>query len=292
MLQHCGLEAKPTVARKSGMYTCLNLLGKGTYGTCYKVLEKHKGMTYVMKVIPLADLGSHDIQAAFSEAVILSNIKHPNVVGYCDAWVENSHLYIVMNHCNGGDLACRLQLAPLSVSQVLHYARDISCGMQHLHRHKIMHRYVAYSCLNPHGSSCLHKCLQLPFGVCEAAACMISPIRKQRSRNCRDLKPSNLFLHGNRLLIGDLGLGKRMEHRSVANTQVGTPLYFSPEVCREKPYGFPSDVWAFGYAVMLLQLALHCNKQVLSRTLQLLTGIVDHNTPRKKAVNTSNAQQH
>jgi serine/threonine protein kinase len=97
-------------------------------------------------------------------------------VGYCDAWVENSHLYIVMSHCNGGDLACRLQLAPSSVSQVLHYARDISSGMQHLHRHKIMHRYVANSCLIPDGSSRLHKWSQVPYSVCEVAACMISPI--------------------------------------------------------------------------------------------------------------------
>jgi hypothetical protein len=45
MLWHSGLDAMPTVARKSAMYTFLNVLGKGTYGTCYKELEKNKGMT-------------------------------------------------------------------------------------------------------------------------------------------------------------------------------------------------------------------------------------------------------
>lgn len=63
---------------------------------------------------------------------------------------------------------------------------------------------------------------------------------------CRDIKPSNLFLQAGKTVIGDFGLGRHLAPASLARTQVGTPLYFSPEVCQEKPYGLPSDVWAFG----------------------------------------------
>lgn len=132
----------PPLARKSGKYTCLNLLGQGTYGTCYKVLEKPKSTPCVMKVIPLSDLKTHDVQAAFSEAMLLSTIKHPHVVGYLDAWVENSHLYIVMEYCRGGDLGLLLRGRQLSILEVLQYGRDMACGMQHLHAHRIMHRYA------------------------------------------------------------------------------------------------------------------------------------------------------
>lgn len=131
----------PPLARKSGKYTCLDLLGKGTYGTCYKVVEKLKSAPCVMKVIPLVDLKTHDVQAAFSEAMLLSTIKHPHVVGYLDAWVENSHLYIVMEYCSRGDLSLALRSKQLTIPEVLRYARDISCGMKHLHGHRIMHRY-------------------------------------------------------------------------------------------------------------------------------------------------------
>lgn len=143
MTLHYGNAATPPLARKSGRYSCLDMLGKGTYGACYKVLEKKpKGTPCVMKVIPLAELRNDDVHAAFSEAILLSTIKHHNVVGYLDAWVENSHLYIVMEYCSCGDLAALLHSKELSVPEVLQYARDISCGMQHLHGHKIMHRCV------------------------------------------------------------------------------------------------------------------------------------------------------
>ena len=64
----------------------------------------------------------------------------------------------------------------------------------------------------------------------------------------RDIKPRNIFLdaHGN-IKIGDMGLGRALGPQSVfAYTGVGTPLYFSPELCQEQPYNQKSDIWAFG----------------------------------------------
>ncbi len=64
----------------------------------------------------------------------------------------------------------------------------------------------------------------------------------------RDLKPANILVAADgRLVIGDLGLGRAMGPQThFARTTVGTPLYFSPEICEERPYSFKSDVWALG----------------------------------------------
>ena len=52
---------------------------------------------------------------------------------------------------------------------------------------------------------------------------------------------------GNKAVIADLGLGRRLsEMTACAYSKVGTPLYFSPELCEEKPYNDKSDIWAFG----------------------------------------------
>merc|ERR1719414_1123818 len=64
----------------------------------------------------------------------------------------------------------------------------------------------------------------------------------------RDLKPSNFFLSksGN-VKMGDFGIAKVLACTAAcAKTQIGTPYYLSPEVCQEKPYTWPSDIWAMG----------------------------------------------
>lgn len=49
-------------------------------------------------------------------------------------------------------------------------------------------------------------------------------------------------------MIGDLGLGRALGGATAfAHTRgIGTPLYYSPEVCEEAPYNAKSDIWAFG----------------------------------------------
>merc|ERR1719261_1664963 len=64
----------------------------------------------------------------------------------------------------------------------------------------------------------------------------------------RDLKSGNFFLSksGN-LKMGDFGIAKVLEcTAAVAQTQVGTPYYLCPEICKGKPYSFGSDIWAMG----------------------------------------------
>ena len=49
----------------------------------------------------------------------------------------------------------------------------------------------------------------------------------------RDPKPANVFLTSEgSVRIGDLGLGRLLgPHSDFADTAVGTPIYFSPELC-------------------------------------------------------------
>jgi len=47
--------------------------------------------------------------------------------------------------------------------------------------------------------------------------------------------------------LGDFGISRVLEGTSdAAMSTVGTPYYMSPEVCRNDPYNWKSDVWALG----------------------------------------------
>ena len=130
----------PPHAAKSREYTCLAALGQGTYGTCYKVVSVLGGEHCVMKVIPLGGLSDKDVNGAFAEATLLSKIRHPHIVGYLDAWVENCHLYIVMEYCSSGDLAATLRRGSICEHDMWRCARDVTCGLEYLHSKRIMHR--------------------------------------------------------------------------------------------------------------------------------------------------------
>jgi NIMA (never in mitosis gene a)-related kinase len=72
----------------------------------------------------------------------------------------------------------------------------------------------------------------------------------------RDLKCANVFISENGTYkLGDLNVSKIAE-KGLVYTQTGTPYYAAPEVWRDEPYTFVSDIWSAGcvlYEVLTLK---------------------------------------
>jgi len=73
-------------------------------------------------------------KAAEQEAQLLSNMKHPNIVGYKESFeAADGFLYIVMGFCDGGDLYGRLKGqkgALLEERQVVEWFVQIAMALQ------------------------------------------------------------------------------------------------------------------------------------------------------------------
>ena len=62
----------------------------------------------------------------------------------------------------------------------------------------------------------------------------------------RDLKSANVFLYKDGTVkLGDLNVSK-VAKKGLLYTQTGTPYYASPEVWKDQPYDWRSDIWSLG----------------------------------------------
>ena len=59
----------------------------------------------------------------------------------------------------------------------------------------------------------------------------------------RDLKPANIFIDGDSLVLGDLGLAKSLEDLKRSRTYSCTYFYASPELINQKNYSLEADIW-------------------------------------------------
>ena len=188
-------------------YQIIEKIGKGTFGTVYKVKRFNEPLIYVIKQISLIGLTDIQINQVYSEAKILSQIRSKYVVKYYESFLEDDNLNIVMEYCDNGDLYTYInkqkeKSKPFKEDLIWEIFIKITLGLTTIHKMKILHR---------------------------------------------DLKALNIFLKKNKeIKIGDLGVAKELNQASFANTIIGTPYYLSPEMCEDKPYNQKSDVWALG----------------------------------------------
>merc|ERR1719440_468073 len=145
---------------------------------------------------------------ALKESRVLSQLRHPYIVRYRENFLEDGWLCIVMDFCEGGDLSERIKRMR---TQRKSFSEEQV--LRWFTQAILALKYI-------HDMKILH----------------------------RDLKSGNFFLSksGN-LKMGDFGIAKVLECTAAgAQTQIGTPYYLCPEICKGKPYSWGSDIWAMG----------------------------------------------
>uniref|UniRef100_A0A8C9P8C8 non-specific serine/threonine protein kinase n=1 Tax=Spermophilus dauricus TaxID=99837 RepID=A0A8C9P8C8_SPEDA len=176
-------------------FDMIKIIGEGAFGKAYLAKEKLDSKHCVIKEINFAKVKLR--KGSKKEVILLAKMKHPNIVTFFSSFQENSKLFIVMEYCDGGDLAKRIlrQRGVLfSEDQILGWFVQISLGLKHIHDRKILHRDI-------------------------------------KSQNIF------LSKNGMVAKLGDFGIARVLNNSmELARTCVGTPYYLSPEICQSKPY--------------------------------------------------------
>lgn len=73
-------------------------MGRGAFGSVYRVRRRNAEGIYAMKELPLKDLDrvNGENNNLFDEIDILKRLKHPHIVEYHSSFIEEGSLYIGM----------------------------------------------------------------------------------------------------------------------------------------------------------------------------------------------------
>ena len=188
------------------------ILGRGSFGSVYLVRRKQDQKIYALKTVTFEKLNKRDQENSLNEVRILASINHPNVIGYKEAFWDDtgSSLNIVMEYADDGDLETKIvkmrkEGGMFNESLIWSYSIQMIEGLKALHDKNIMHR---------------------------------------------DIKSANIFLvkDNHQCKLGDMNVSKVIKEK-VLRTQTGTPYYASPEVWRDEPYSYKSDLWSIGCVI-------------------------------------------
>lgn len=191
-------------------YQVFEHIGSGASGDVYRVVYKPTGRTYVLKKMSLANMSDEEQLRAKQEIIVMDEVDHPNVVKFRESFsdpVDNT-VDIVMEYCEFGTLESLIE----------------------------RQRYEG----RPFPTDVLLEWMA-------ELLCGLAHIHSKRILH-RDLKSSNIFVTSkNHLKLGDFGVCTILAFPNAkAESMIGTPLYFAPEVCNNEAYDERSDVWSLG----------------------------------------------
>lgn len=103
---------------------------------------KRKEVTYALKSIILDRCSRQEfVQELRNEVEILKNMDHPNIVRALETYEYKNQLYIVLEHCRGGDLYTR---DPYTEDQVHRIVTSLFKAVSYMHSQGIVHRDIKF----------------------------------------------------------------------------------------------------------------------------------------------------
>ncbi|KAI0695360.1 kinase-like domain-containing protein [Cerioporus squamosus] len=126
-LQQICTDADPTK-----LYRNLVKIGAGASGGVYTAYQVGTNLSVAIKQMDLDKQPKKDL--IINEILVMRASRHPNIVNYIDSFLHKNELWVVMEYMEGGSLT--------DVGQIAAVSRETAQGLEHLHRHGVIHRDI------------------------------------------------------------------------------------------------------------------------------------------------------
>uniref|UniRef100_A0A672ZZ33 non-specific serine/threonine protein kinase n=1 Tax=Sphaeramia orbicularis TaxID=375764 RepID=A0A672ZZ33_9TELE len=220
-----------------------DLIGHGAFAVVFKGRHKEKrNWEVAIKCINKKNLAKS--QSLLSKEIkILKELKHDNIVRLLDYQEMGGCVYLVMEYCNGGDLAEYLHSkGTLSEDTIRIFVQQIAQAMKVLQSRGILHRD-----LKPQNILLCH------------------PERRRSS-------PTNICIK-----IADFGFARHLQTNTMAATLCGSPMYMAPEVIMSQNYDARADLWSIGTIIYQCLTGKAPFHETSSHLRHLLLGLLQRN---------------
>uniref|UniRef100_A0A183C472 Non-specific serine/threonine protein kinase n=1 Tax=Globodera pallida TaxID=36090 RepID=A0A183C472_GLOPA len=191
------------------------VIGHGAFAVVYKGRHKETNKEVAIKAIAKKNL-SKAKNLLTKEIKILQELKglqHENLVSLLRCVETSTHVYLVMEYCNHGDLAEYLfSKQSLNEITIQHFFTQIACALEALNRKAIVHR----------------------------------DLKPQNILLCNPRHPLTPMSTQLIVKLADFGFARSLPEGIMAGTLCGSPMYMAPEVIMSHQYGAKADLWSVG----------------------------------------------
>jgi serine/threonine-protein kinase ULK/ATG1 len=207
-----------------------------------------------IKSVNLSKLNKKLKENLYTEINILKGLHHPHIVALIDCRESTTHIHLVMEYCELGDLSYfikkRDKLADnpalkdmvrkypmpaaggLNEVIVRHFLKQLASAMEFLRDRNFIHRDVKpQNLLLLPSPQFLAKTKDRPLVMSASGEGMIPVVGL-----------TSLPM----LKIADFGFARSLPATSLAETLCGSPLYMAPEILRYEKYDAKADLWSVG----------------------------------------------
>jgi len=134
------LQAICTDADPTRLYKNLVKIGAGASGGVYTAYQVGTNLSVAIKQMDLEKQPKKDL--IINEILVMRASRHPNIVNYIDSFLHKNELWVVMEYMEGGSLTDVVTANLMSEGQIAAVSRETAQGLEHLHRHGVIHRDI------------------------------------------------------------------------------------------------------------------------------------------------------